>query len=119
MDKPIHFLLLFFGNEVVRVEVLHFTGDLRVEAARIKCADPLNSGASVDDALPTLRKAKADGRDHPHSGDDNSALIFARANEDVSHSLYAFPFPSKYLVTSETVRSFSASSSGISISNSS
>src|SRR5665213_1052640 len=88
-----------------RIEVLHLARELHRERPRIELRDRARTGTSLEEGLPGRRHVVADGRDGPEASDDDPALT--HADLDL-----------RYVSASPTVRSFSASSSGMSMLNS-
>src|SRR5690348_5359383 len=89
-----------------RIEALHLAGEAHGKLRRVELGDCRRAGDAVDDCAPSRRHVVADRRDRPETGDDDSAF----------HQTPTLSF--KYLIASPTVRSFSASSSGMSMLNS-
>src|SRR5882724_1578765 len=115
-----------------RVEIFHFTGDLRVEIRGVEGGNFINAALAGNQIFPEGFNLVSQRRHDAEAGDDDTAfrpigwhkikgqlkLVSAKLPRSL-HSRNYFWFSSTYLVTSPTVRSFSACSSGTSMPNSS
>src|SRR3990172_9032118 len=109
MDKAIHFLNVLYFNKVFGIKIFHLTGYLCRKGRGIKTGNFSDTGFPVDKILPCSLNTHTNGCYKTQTCYDNSPAI---------HYTYDF-FLLIYSMASLTVVIFSASSSGISIPNSS
>src|SRR6476661_1970562 len=97
----------FFSIHVLeRIEPFDFAREPHRELARVELGDRRRAGAPVDQRTPGRRHVVADWRERTDPGDDDPSLR------------HALTFSLRYPSASPTVRSLSASSSGMSMLNS-
>jgi hypothetical protein len=73
LDKDVHPLHLFFIDEVLRYEILHFRGDLGVKSRGVEFGDLAHTGLSLEERLPALFHPGPQRRDHSESSDHHSS----------------------------------------------
>src|ERR1035437_7203670 len=121
------------GKRGCRIKIFHLAGDLRVERRRVKARNFVNATLAGDEALPERIEVVAQRRDDAHARDDDAAVGIVVCHDKIKRgssgcvqpklprsSNFAYlAVSSTYLITSPTLWSFSACSSGTSMPNSS
>ena len=90
MDEAAHFFQLFFSDELQRIEILDFGGDLAGKLGRIKLGYPCHSAFTGEQVLPHFFRGVAHGADEPYASnyDPTSQLLPAfRVLADVIHGV--------------------------------
>src|SRR5262249_45252182 len=112
LDETVHLLDVFLVHPDQPVEALPLAGEARRVLGGVEQRDGGRPGPALEQALPGGRGADAEGGHQAHSGDDDPSLL--------GHPYFlSLPCFSMYSTASLTRVIFSASSSGISIPNSS
>src|ERR1019366_5719964 len=117
-----------------RIKRLYFSGNLRVETGRIEASDLVDAALAVEQAGPEGIHLVSQWSHRPQAGNDDPALCPVAGHKIkrgslswcqskpprkcLPHSYFCWA-SSMYLITSPTLWSFSACSSGISLPNSS
>src|SRR5438067_2398009 len=70
MDEAAHLLQLFFLDEVERIEILHFCGDLAGEISGIEVADAGYAALAREQVLPDFFGGVGHRADQPQAGDN-------------------------------------------------
>src|SRR5690606_6708403 len=121
LDEDVHLLDIFLLDELQRVEVPHLSRNLRREVRDIEARDAPDPAAPREERAPVRAGADAHGGHQPDPGHDNPPVQSAStaAAASAARVYFFFPCVSMYSTASLTRVIFSASSSGISIPNSS
>src|SRR5690606_12916743 len=142
LGEAVHPPGVFLVHKVRGVEILHLRCDPRGKRGRVELGDGADSRPPLDKPFPEGVDAESERGDRAHSRDDDTSLHQRSPPRDRARSVvlpgracWAFPcerpstvppdsrrhpsFSLMYRTASPTVRIFSASSSGISKSNSS
>jgi hypothetical protein len=80
VDEGIHPLGVLGRQPGLRVEVAHFTSDVRGVVGGVEVGDLADAGTAIGDRFPGAVEGIADGRDDAHAGDDDATL----AHDDCS-----------------------------------
>src|SRR5262249_23625122 len=120
LDEGVHLLDVLLLDEAQRVEPFDFTGDARRELRRIELRDGCDAAAAGAERVPFRLGSYAERRHQADPCDDDSPVQHVIVLPGPAQS-YFFPLAceSMYSTASFTRVIFSASSSGISIPNSS
>src|SRR5688572_22658148 len=112
LNKDVHLLDIFLLHELKRIEPFHFTRNPRGERGRVEAGDLSDAALAGRQGAPVRLGSDAYRRHQPDAGDDDPS---------VGHGAYFLPLAceSMYSIASLTRVIFSASSSGISMPNSS
>src|SRR5439155_3969595 len=112
LDEDVHFLHVFFFDQLQRIEALHLARDLRGEGRGVEVRDATDAAVARRQRAPVHVGADAERRHQPDAGDHDASI---------RHGCYFLPLAceSMYSIASLTRVIFSASSSGISMPNSS